>query len=45
MDIPTERIVIEYIEKYIPPKSDDCITQPDWISAIATCGKWLIIYD
>jgi hypothetical protein len=45
IDIPTERIVIEYIEKYIPPKADDCLTQDDWISTIATCGKWLVIYD
>ncbi|KAH0954729.1 hypothetical protein HN011_007867 [Eciton burchellii] len=42
IDIPTERIVIEYIEKYIPPKADDCLTQDDWISTIATCGKWIL---
>lgn len=43
MEISIEEVVVECIEKYIPPEPMDCIMQDDWISAIDLCENWLII--
>ncbi|RLU27289.1 hypothetical protein DMN91_001090 [Ooceraea biroi] len=42
MDISTEEIVVDCLEKHTPPEPKDCLIQDDWISTIALCGKWIL---
>lgn len=37
-----ESIDVEYIEKYPSPEPKDCLIHDDWVSAVATCGKWIL---
>lgn len=38
-----EVVEIEYLEKYPSPEPKDCLIHDDWVSAVASCGKWLVI--
>ncbi|XP_014488962.1 PREDICTED: ribosome biogenesis protein WDR12 homolog [Dinoponera quadriceps] len=42
-NVATEDIIeVQYVEKYPPPEHKNCITQDDWISAVAVYGKWIL---
>lgn len=37
-----DAIEIEYVERFPAPEPQDCLLHDDWVSAVKTCGKWVL---
>lgn len=35
-------IEIEYVERFPAPEPKDCLLHDDWVSAVKTCGNWIL---
>ncbi|XP_037961119.1 ribosome biogenesis protein WDR12 homolog [Teleopsis dalmanni] len=35
-------VELEYVERFPAPEPQDCLLHDDWVSAVHTCGKWVL---
>lgn len=37
-----DAIELEYVERFPAPEPQECLLHDDWVSAVKTCGKWIL---